>query len=94
MLGVPREEAARFSFLMALVPIGGATLLTLKDVLEQPILTEAGSGHLMGYAVGTIAAFASGWFACTWMIRLVKRSNLAGFGVYCLAVGILSFIFG
>ena len=35
VLGVPREEAA-LSFLMALVPIGGATLLTLKEVLEQP----------------------------------------------------------
>ena len=94
MLGVPREEAARFSFLMALVPIGGATLLTLKEVLEQPTLAEAGSGPWAGYAIGTLAAFASGWVACTWMIRLVKRSNLAGFGVYCLAVGILSFIFG
>ena len=50
-----------------------ATLLTLKDVLEQPILTEADSGPWMGYAVGTIAAFASGWFACTWMIRLEAK---------------------
>ena len=39
-------------------------------------------------------AFVSGWFACTWMIRLVKRSNLAGFGAYCLATGILALIFG
>ena len=36
MLGVSREEAARFSFLMALIPIGGATLLTLKDLMEAP----------------------------------------------------------
>ncbi|MGB2228381.1 MAG: undecaprenyl-diphosphate phosphatase, partial [Flavobacteriales bacterium] len=36
MLGVSREEAAKFSFLMALIPIGGATLLTLKDLMEQP----------------------------------------------------------
>ena len=33
MLGVSREEAAKFSFLMALIPIGGATLLTLKDLM-------------------------------------------------------------
>ena len=92
MLGVSREEAAKFSFLMALIPIGGATLLTLKDLMEQPAAEAA--GPWLGYAVGTLAAFASGWAACTWMIRLVKRSNLAGFGAYCLVAGILALIFG
>ena len=65
------RETAKFSFLMALIPIGGATLLTLKDLMEQPA-TEA-AGPWLGYAVGTVAAFASGWAACTWMIQLVKR---------------------
>ena len=92
ILGVSREEAAKFSFLMALIPIGGKTLLTLKDLMEQPA-TEA-AGPWLGYAVGTVAAFASGWAACMWMIRLVKRSNLAGFGAYCLVAGILALIFG
>jgi undecaprenyl-diphosphatase len=44
--------------------------------------------------LGTVAAFASGWAACTWMIRLVKRSNLAGFGAYCFVVGSLALISG
>ena len=92
MLGVSREEAAKFSFLMALIPIGGATLLTLKDLMEHPA-AEA-TGPWLGYAAGTLAAFASGWTACTWMIRLVKRSNLAGFGAYCLVAGVLALIFG
>ena len=92
MLGVSREEAARFSFLMSLIPIGGATLLTLKDLMEAP--AQAATGPWTGYIVGTLAAFVSGWIACTWMIRLVKRSNLAGFGAYCLAAGILALIFG
>ena len=94
MLGVSREEAARFSFLMALIPIGGATLLTLKDLLEQPSTADLASGPWAGYALGTLAAFVSGWAACTWMIRLVKRSNLAGFGAYCLGAGLLALIFG
>ena len=94
MLGVSREEAARFSFLMALIPIGGATLLTIKDLIEQPHVMNTVTSPLTGYVVGTLAAFASGWAACTWMIRLVKRSNLAGFGGYCLVVGVLAIIFG
>ena len=91
MLGISREEAARFSFLMALIPIGGATLLTLKDLMEQPAVAD---GPWLGYALGTVAAFASGWAACTWMIRLVKGSNLTGFGAYCLVVGVLAWTFG
>ena len=51
LLGVSREEAAKFSFLMALIPIGGATLLTLKDLMEQPAAEAA--GPWLGYAVGT-----------------------------------------
>ena len=94
MLGVSREEAAKFSFLMALIPIGGATLLTVMDLLNQPESAEATSVPWLGYALGTAAAFGSGWAACTWMIRLVRRSNLAGFGVYCLVVGVLALIFG
>lgn len=93
ILGVSREEAARFSFLMALPPIAGATLLTLKDLMEAGGDTS-GAGNVVGYALGTVAAFVSGWAACTWMIRLVKRSNLAGFGVYCLVAGVLALIFG
>lgn len=94
MLGVSREEAAKFSFLMALIPIGGATLLTLKELLEQPATSEVIAVPWLGYALGTAAAFVSGWAACTWMIRLVKRSNLGVFGVYCFVVGSLAFIFG
>lgn len=94
ILGVSREEAAKFSFLMALIPIGGATLLTLLELFDQPTVAETVEVPWLGYAVGTAAAFASGWAACTWMIRLVKRSNLAGFGVYCFVVGSLAMIFG
>ena len=77
---------------MTLIPIGGATLLTLKDLMDAPVQTAI--GPWAGYFVGTVAAFVSGWVACTWKIRLVKRSNLAGFGAYCLATGILALIFG
>ncbi|MGB2229189.1 MAG: undecaprenyl-diphosphate phosphatase [Flavobacteriales bacterium] len=57
-------------------------------------MADAAASPWLGYTVGTAAAFASGWAACTWMIRLVKRSNLAGFGAYCLVAGILALIFG
>ena len=89
LIGVTREEAARFSFLMALPVIIGAALLETKELLEVGATT---SGPLMGYVVGGIAAFISGLIACKLMIRLVKGTNLLWFAVYCAVVGFIAII--
>lgn len=93
LVGVKREEAARFSFLMVLPPILGATLLKVKDYAEISTSTglenEAGTGAII---VGFIVAFISGLIACKLMIQLVKRSKLQYFAWYCFAVGIIAII--
>lgn len=91
ILGVSREEAAKFSFLMALPVIGGATLLEAKDLIEGGGLASD-SIPLLGYSLGFVAAFISGLLACKWMIKLVKGTNLMWFAVYCLIVGLLTII--
>ena len=50
--------------------------------LERPHgRARPGRGRsLDGYIVGTVAAFVSGWVACTWMIRLVKRNTVQDLG--------------
>ena len=63
----------------------------VKDVMEAGVGEQAFNG--VAYAAGTVAAFVSGWAACQWMIRLVKRTNLNVFAVYCLAAGIASILF-
>lgn len=90
ILGVSRKEAARFSFLMALPVILGATILETKDLVEQGATS---SGPLLGYLVGVVAAFTSGLLACKLMIKLVKGTNLMWFSVYCAVVGLISIIF-
>lgn len=92
MLGVSREEAARFSFLMALPVIGGATLLEAKDLLEAGTIASGESIPVLGYTLGFFTAFVSGLFACKWMIRLVKGTNLMWFAVYCLIIGLVTII--
>ena len=92
MLGISREEAARFSFLMVLIPIGGATLIEIIELSKASNLQSISQVQWAGYAVGTLAAFFSGLMACTWMIRLVKKSNLTFFAIYCLFIGVLAFI--
>lgn len=82
LLGVDRASAAKFSFLMVVPLIMGKVA---KDVLGGKISLE--SSQIGVYAVGFLAAFISGLFACTWMISLVKRSKLSYFALYCAIIG-------
>jgi undecaprenyl-diphosphatase len=90
ILGVDKEKATRFSFIMVLLPIIGATLLKLKDYLETPSL----AGGISAYAliIGFLSAFISGLLACTWMIKIVKQGKLIYFAYYCFAIGFISII--
>jgi len=88
LLGVNKEKAARFSFLMVLPPILGAMLLKAKDFLENPEIAGNISG--MNLTVGFLAAFFSGLLACQWMIAIVKKGKLIYFAIYCGVVGLLA----
>lgn len=88
--GVERSKAARFSFLMVLIPIFGMTALELKDYLE--LSSSSTESHLSTSAliIGFIAAFTSGLLACNWMIKLVRRGKLIYFAYYCFIVGLVA----
>ena len=80
LLGIDRERAARFSFLMVVPLILGKMA---KDILDGAL---AESAHPLALTVGFLAAFGTGLIACTWMIKLVKRAQLSIFAVYCFIV--------
>jgi len=83
LLGIDREKAARFSFLMVVPLIFGKMA---KDLLDGGI--SSSTIDIMPMALGAIAAFVAGLFACNWMIALVKKSQLKYFSYYCFAAGI------
>ena len=85
LLGVDREKAARFSFLMVVPLIFGKMA---KDLFSSEFTTEDVSITVI--SVGFIAAFITGIVACTWMISLVKKSKLSYFSYYCFAVGLIA----
>lgn len=90
LLGDKKELVAKFSFLMVLVPIlGEASLDLMKGNFSQ---TESGISFL-SLAIGFVAAFVSGFLACSWMLNLVKKGKLIWFAVYCLVVGTAVLIF-
>jgi len=88
MLGVDREKAARFSFLMVVPLIMGKIA---KDILDGAF--DKIDGAMLNYGFGFFAAFVTGILACTWMIKLVKSSKLTYFAYYCLAAGAIAVCF-
>lgn len=88
LLGIDRDKAARFSFLMVVPLIFGKIA---KD-LGSGDLAASGDQTIMLIA-GFTAAFITGLIACKWMIRLVKKSQLKYFSFYCFAIGTIAIIY-
>ena len=84
LCGVKKESVAQFSFLMVLIPILGEAFLDLLDLLKGELTSDLG---LVPAIVGFIAAFATGCFACRFMIEIVRRQRLVWFALYCAVVG-------
>ncbi|OWY20873.1 undecaprenyl-diphosphate phosphatase [Sphingobacteriales bacterium UPWRP_1] len=89
-LGVAKPQATRFSFLMVLAPIMGATLLKMKDLEHEAATTT----DLLPYAIGFLTAFVSGAIACRWMLNLVQGGKITWFSVYCFAIGLIAIVSG
>jgi len=88
LLGNKKERLAQFSFLMVIPPILGEVLLDgVKAVKGVDVFGDIGTLPLI---VGFVAAFASGCFACKWMINIVKRGKLIYFAAYCAVAGLVA----
>jgi len=88
LLKMDREKVAKFSFLMSLPVIFGATLLKFKDLLDAP----PANAEINGLVAGTLTAFISGYFAIIWLLDIVKKGKLQIFGYYCLVVALLGLV--
>ena len=87
LLGIDKENAAKFSFLMVVPLIFGKVL---KDLTRSEVLVN--NNEILPLIFGFIFAFITGILACKWMIKLVKNSKLKYFSIYCFLVGTLSII--
>jgi len=90
MLGDRKEEVARFSFLMVLIPILGEAFL---DAMKGGFHPSESGISAVALLAGFVTAFVSGFIACRWMIGIVKRGKLIYFAVYCLLVGAASIVY-
>ncbi len=84
MGGLKRESAARFSFLMSIPVILGASVVALKDIFDY---SEHVSHMILPIIVGFISAAISGYFVIKWFLDFLKSQSLLLFAFYCFVGG-------
>lgn len=82
-LGVKREDAANFSFLMVIPVIAGAMLLQVVEMIEIGV----SDAQMLSLIVGFFTALISGYFALKYLIIILKKKGFHYFAYYCWAVG-------
>lgn len=84
LLGLDRETAARFSFLLSIPAILGATLFKVRSIVH-----EVDINMLTGMLFAAITGYAAIWF----FVRYIKKGSIRGFAYYCFVTGILAILF-
>ena len=86
VMGLDKEFAAKFSFILSIPAIFGAFIVQLKDIGSS--MSGDGAAIILGF----VAAFISGYFAIKWLIDLIQNKSLDIFSCYCWVVGIIVFM--
>ena len=86
--GLKREVAIKFSFLMSIPAVLGATLLSLIDAFQEGVDWS----YMPAYLVGMLVAAVSGIGAIKLLQYIAKKGRFGGFAYYCWVVGVLTII--
>jgi undecaprenyl-diphosphatase len=88
--GLPRQDAARFSFLLSAPVILAAGALKLPDLMGSD-----GAGIRGQVLVGSIVSGIGAYLALRFLVRYLSDHSrtLTPFAIYCLVVGIGSAIY-
>lgn len=85
-IGLDKEFAAKFSFILSIPAIFGAFILQIKDI------GSALDVNFLPIFLGFIAAIIAGYMAIKWMLDLIQNKSLDIFAYYCWLVGIIVFM--
>jgi len=81
-LGLSRETAARYSFLLSIPAIVGAELLSIKDLAANQMMPAAVD------LIGAATAFVVGYAALKLLVFIVRKGQMHLFAPYCWIVGL------
>ncbi len=85
-LGLSRQKAATFSFLLSIPAIIGAQIISVKDMLEKGLVIDSVT------VWATLVSFLTGLIALKMLIRLVHAGRFHLFAPYCWLLGIITII--
>ncbi len=88
MLGIKKETAVKYSFIMSIPAVLGAAVLELKDAAGASVT----GGTVIAYITGMVVAAVVGYFAIRVMINVVRRKRYLYFSIYCLVIGLVAII--
>ena len=89
-LGFDRKFAVRFSFLMSLPAVLGATILKVKDALSDPAALP--EGMLPKYLLGMVIAGVVGYFSIRLVNLLADKGRFGAFAYYCWIAGLVTLV--
>ena len=89
-LGLDRVECARYSFLLSLpIIIGASVFYPVLEVNMQDLLNF----NWAAFAVGFIISFISGYFCIKYFLKFLAKHSMKTFAYYCWIIGIFVFVF-
>ncbi len=88
-IGVDREEAAEFSFLLSIPAIIGAAILKILDFVKQ----RPDTSLVANYLIAALIAAVIGYISISVLLRIVKKGKFFYFGLYCLIAGAFGLLF-
>lgn len=86
LLGLTREAAARYSFLLSLPAVGGALLLEAKDITSFP------REQMLPVIMGSVVSFVVGIAALAILFRVLRTGRFEVFAFYCWSLALAVFL--
>ena len=84
LVGLERNEATRFSFLLGLPAISASGLLELNNLISNGL----GQQETTNLLIGIIAAAVSGYFAIGFLLSFISKYGTDAFSVYRILIGL------
>ncbi len=86
-LGLRRDLAGRFSFVVSIPAIAGAMLLKLDDVTVDPAVAPA-------WALGGVVSLVVGFVSLVFLLRVIRAGDFSKFAWYCWGIAAVSLVLG
>ncbi len=87
MLGVKREAAAKYTFMLSAPIVLAATLFKLGDFIEY--FTVASTTGIIAFILGVLTSFIVGILVIKFLLEFLKKGSFKVFAIYRIIVGII-----